>query len=109
VVPNTRAKVSSSVLLGWAESPGCVCTQSGRKSSINLAIDMIRHRFVVKGHGDHSASLANQLHVGYAQKIRTSGDAESAHFGIAVVTQKDQLGPGRGREGQAWATVMPPR
>lgn len=68
----------------------------GSQASIDLLIEVLGHRIVVERDGDHGAALADEHEVFNQQQVISSGDAEAADFGLAEITQEQQLGP-RGR------------
>lgn len=68
----------------------------GAAAGVDLAVEIVGHRFIVEGDVYPRAGLLDELQVFNEQRVVVRGDPEAADFGIAVITQEEQLRP-RGR------------
>ena len=105
LLPKQRANVSSSVVVGSAEFPGCVCSQiranrsgfSRRRRGDRSSRRPSRHRSAPSlpcsagGRGKHRST---------EQQVVGRGDAKAADFGSAHITQEQELRPGIGAEAE---------
>src|SRR5262245_535956 len=81
----------------------------GRSSLINLSVEIVGHRFVVKLHGHWRALWANKPYLFDEQQVVRAADAEPADFGWAQVAETKELGPGIRRQPQGRTTGVLPR
>lgn len=65
-------------------------------TQVDLLVEELGHGFIHKRHRDWRADLRDQDEFLNQQQIVGAGDPEPSHFGIAEITQEQQLGP-RGR------------
>ena len=63
----------------------------GLKPGIDLPVEEVGHRLVVKSDGGHVARLADKLDVLDVEQVVDCGDAKAADLGIAQVAQKSSL------------------
>ena len=68
----------------------------GTQPAINLLIKELGDRLVLEGDRDDRAVLAHQHEVFDQQQIVSGGNPEAPDFGLAEITQEQELGP-RGR------------
>ena len=67
----------------------------GTQPAINLAVEELGDRIVLERDRDDGTVLAHEDEVFNEQQVIGGGDPEAADFGLAEITQEQELGPRR--------------
>ncbi len=76
-------------------------------AGIDLGVEELGHRLVVKRHRDWGAFLPDQHKIFQVEQILGVRDGETADFRRSEITQKQQFGPRQRTEPQCRAQILP--